>query len=130
SWGTDTVDGHNAFGVDWPLVGYYSVHTNKLDKFQVLLIDRSDTGANNFDIEFNYDQIQWETGDASGGSNGLGGSSARAGFSNGLSGMAEQSFELAGSAVNGAFLDSGPGGTSLIHNSFNSPVAGRYLFTV
>jgi hypothetical protein len=83
TYGTGTVNGHNAFGVTWPGVGYYATHTNKLNTFQVVLIDRSDIAAGNFDIEFNYDQIQWETGDASGGSNGLGGSSARVGFSNG-----------------------------------------------
>jgi hypothetical protein len=49
--------------------------------FQLVLIERSDTGAGNFDFEFNYDQIQWEARNASGGVNGLGGSSARAGFS-------------------------------------------------
>ena len=58
--------------------------------------------AGNFDIYFNYDRIEWEAGDASGGSNGLGGISARAGYSNG-SGSA---LELTGSGVAGSFLDS------------------------
>ena len=34
-------------------------------------------------MEFNYDQILWETGSASGGTNGFGGYPARAGYSNG-----------------------------------------------
>lgn len=122
-YGTDTVDGHPAFGVEWPAVGYYSGHTNKLNTFELVLINRSDTGAGNFDIEFNYDQIQWETGDASGGSNGLGGSPARAGFSNGST----TSFELPGSGISGALLDGGP--NSLIRHSLNSAVLGRYLFS-
>jgi hypothetical protein len=124
SYGNDTVNGNQAFGVEWPHVGYFGGHTDKLNTFELVLIDRSDTGAGNFDIEFNYDQIQWETGDASGGHSGLGGSSARAGFSNGST----YAYELPGSAVNGAFLDGGP--DSLTGHSFNSETPGRYYFTV
>lgn len=127
TYGTGTVDGRAAFGVNWDGVGYFSFGTNKLNHFQLVLIDRSNTGAGNFDIEFNFDQVEWETGGASGGSNGLGGNSARSGFSNG-SGDPGTFYELTGSGVNGAFLDGGPGGTALIHNSLNSNVDGRYLF--
>jgi hypothetical protein len=129
AYGAGTVDSHTAFGVTWPGVGYFASHTNLLNNFQLILIDRSDTGAGNFDFEFNYNQIQWNTGDASSGSGGLGGSPAAVGYSNG-SGVAGTNFELAGSHVNGAFLDSGPAGTSLIHNSLNSGVLGRYDFSV
>jgi hypothetical protein len=128
TYGTGIVAGHRAFGVTWPGVGHYSVSTSKLNAFQVVLIDRSDTGPGNFDIEFNYDQIQWETGDSSGGNNGLGGSSARAGFSNGT-GLPGTFFELPGSAVNGAFLDSNAQ-TGLIHNSANSQTPGQYVFSI
>ncbi len=127
TYGIDTVDGHTAFGVDYFDVGYYGEHTDKLNVFQVILIDRSDTGAGNFDIELNYDSIQWETGDASGGHDGLGGSSARAGFSNGT-GDPGTFYELPGSAVNGALLDSNPA-TGLINNSLGSTVPGRYVFS-
>lgn len=121
-FGTGTFDGHNAFGVDWVNVGYYSSHADKTNSFQMLLVDRSDTGAGNFDIVFNYDSILWETGDASGGVGGLGGSSARVGFSNGSS----AAYELAGSAVNGALLNGGP--DALISHRLNSDVDGRYIF--
>src|SRR5581483_5669804 len=84
--------------------------------------------AGNFDIEFNYDQIQWETGGASGGSGGLGGTSAAVGYSNGLSGASNVYFQLAGSLVNGALLDGGP--NALISHSLNSNVLGRYDFQV
>lgn len=124
-YGTGTFAGRNAFGVTWDGVGYYSGQVDKLNVFQTLLVDRSDTGSGNFDIYFNYDQIQWETGSASGGSGGLGGNSARAGYSNGT---AANSYELPGSAVNGAFLDSNLA-TGLIHGG-NTSVAGRYLFEV
>lgn len=128
TYGTDTVDGHTAFGVNYIDVGYFPSQDDKLNSFQLVLIDRSDTGAGNFDIEFNYDQIDWETGGASSGVNGLGGNSARAGFSNGT-GVAGTYYELAGSAVNGALLDDGPLATALILNMLNSNVAGRYIFS-
>lgn len=124
SYGNDTYSGYSAFGVEWPQVGYFAEGTNKLNTFELMLLDRSDTGAGNFDIYFNYDQIQWETGNASGGSNGLGGSSARAGYSNGVG----ASLELAGSAVNGALIDGGP--NALTTHSLNSGgVLGRYIFS-
>ncbi|NJM87115.1 MAG: hypothetical protein HC847_07905 [Hydrococcus sp. RU_2_2] len=126
SYGTGTADGRAAFGVTWRNVGYFSQKVDKTNSFQVVLIDRSDTGANNFDIEFNYDRIQWETGDASGGTNGLGGSSARVGYSNGT-GQPGTFFEIPGSAVNGAFLD-GNVNTGLVNRSLNASQLGRYVF--
>ena len=126
SFGTATYQGHPAFCVDWVNVGYYYLHTDKLNSFQLLLVDRSDVGAGNFDIIFNYDQIQWETGDASGGVAGLGGSSARAGYSNGST----AALELAGSAIPGALLD-GNTATGLVNNTRNAAgQLGRYVFPV
>ena len=107
TYGNDVVNGHNAFGINYLSVGYFSSHADKLNSFQLVLIDRSDLGAGNFDVEFNYDRITWETGDASGGVNGLGPVSASAGWSNGT-GLAGTSFQLPGSLVPGAFLDGGP----------------------
>jgi hypothetical protein len=129
TYGQWTVGSRPAFGANWDGVtgvGYYNQRVDRLNKFQLVMIDRSDIGAGDFDFEFNYDQIQWETGDASGGSGGLGGNSARAGFSNGT-GNPGTAYELPGSAINGAFLDGGP--NSLVAGS-NIGVAGRYLFTV
>lgn len=63
--------------VTWNNVGYYSVHSNLTNNFQMLLRNQ---GGGNFDIEFRYDRLQWTTGDASGGSGGLGGTPAQAGF--------------------------------------------------
>jgi hypothetical protein len=131
TFGNDVVDGHTAFGVNWIDVDYYysdPTHTNR-NSFQLVLIDRSDVGPYDFDIEFNYDQVRWEAGTASGGdTNGLGGYSARAGYSNGTR-VAGTFFELAGSAVNGAFLDSNVA-TGLIYNMLNSTQPGRYVFQV
>lgn len=126
-YGNDVVNGRNAFGVTWDEVDYFpsnAAHGDQLNTFQLVLIDRSDIAPGDFDIEFNYAQILWETGGASGGSGGLGGSSARVGYSNGVN----TQFELPGSGVNGAFLDGGPPATSLVQNSLNSSVLGRYRF--
>lgn len=66
--------------VTWHNVGYYSSNNDKLNDFQLTLQNRSDTGVGNFDIEFRYNQLQWTTGDASGGTGGLGGTPAQAGY--------------------------------------------------
>jgi len=116
TYGTGTVNGYPAFGVNWVDVGYYSSHVDKLNSFQLILIDRSDRGVGDFDMEFNYNKIEWETGDVTG-DNGFGGNSARAGFSNG-SGERGTYYEFPGSGVHGAFLDRNLE-TGLIYHSRN-----------
>ncbi|MEP6835544.1 MAG: nidogen-like domain-containing protein [Gemmatimonas sp.] len=123
TYGLDTFSGHSAFGVNWfsecgfwtgagagPTctgntgVGYFADHVDKLNAFQLILIERSDVAAGDFDFEMNYAcKENWETGDASGGTGGLGGSSVRIGYSNGT-GVAGTNYEKPGSGVNGAFL--------------------------
>jgi uncharacterized protein (TIGR03437 family) len=127
TYGTDTVNGHAAFGVNWVDVGYFASHDDKLNSFQLVLIDRADLGPGNFDIEFNYNRILWETGDASGGSAGFGGVPASAGYSNGT-GKPEGSFEILGSRQRGLFLDSSRFG--LVKRTLNSNVRGRLVFFV
>ena len=127
-WGETTYQGHRAFCVNWVNVGYYNARADKLNSFQLLLVEREDSAAGDFDIVFNYGSITWETGDASGGVGGLGGSSAHAGYSNG-DGQAGTSFELLGSGRNGAFLD-GNAEFGLIDHSFGSSQLGRYVFPV
>ncbi len=124
-YGEDSIDGRKAFGINYFTVGYFASHADRLNTFQIVLIDRSDTGSGNFDVEFNYERIQWETGDASGGTGGLGGTPVVVGWSNG-SGAPGTSFELAGSLISGQFLDNGP--RALARRRLNSPVLGRYLF--
>ena len=122
------------FVVDWIQVGYFDQHDDKLNSFQLILQDLSAVPGfipGDFRIVFNYDRILWETGDASSGTNGLGGNSARVGFSDG-SGQPGTFFELTGSGQNGALLDGGP--LSLVGNKV--PAAdpslsmGRYQFVV
>jgi len=123
-YGQNTLNGHDVFGVNWIDVGYYGSHADKLNSFQLIIVDRSEVNTGDFDFEFNYDKIQWETGDASDGSGGLGGSSARAGWSDGVA----NAYEIDGSAINGALLDGGP--NALVDGSLNSNVPGRYIFSV
>lgn len=124
-YGAASLGGRNVFGVNWIDVGYYDTAADKLNSFQLILTDRSDTGAGNFDIEFNYDRILWETGSASGGTNGFGGTSAAVGYTDG----GANDFEFAGSRVPGSFLDSDPV-SGLIHGSRNSNILGQYIFSV
>jgi hypothetical protein len=124
TYGTGTIGGQNAFVVTWPGVCFFYINCTKTNTFQVVLIDRSDIAAGDFDIEFNYDNIEWETGDASGGVDGLGGSCARAGWTNGST----ESYELPGSATCGEFLNGGA--HDLPENSLNSTVDGRYVWNV
>ena len=125
-YGQNTINGRRVFGVNWFDVGYFDTKADKLNQFQLIITDRSDIFAGDFDFEFNYNQINWETGSASssGGVDGLGGNSARVGWSNGN----VKSFELGGSALNGALLDTGT--NALVSGSLNSNVAGRYVFNV
>jgi len=120
TYGTNTVDGRTAFGVNWIDVGYYYKMADKTNSFQLVLIDRSDRTNGDFDLEFNYAKIQWEAGQVSGGY------SARAGYAS-TSGSTNSTFELNGSGTNGAFLDTNTV-TGLIYTNFNSTVPGRYVF--
>lgn len=126
-WGTTTFQGHRAFCATWKDVGYYSGHNDKTNSFQLLLVEREDAKPGAFDIIFNYDKVQWESGDASGGVGGLGGSVARAGFSNGT-GADNASYELVGSGESGAFLDSDPRG--LTRRATASNIPGRFIWQV
>jgi hypothetical protein len=62
----------------WSAAGF----DTRRNSFQIVLLDRSDTGTRNFDIELNYDKVEWETADSNGGVNGLGGYAAQAGYAN------------------------------------------------
>jgi hypothetical protein len=126
TYGTGTVDGRAAFAATWSGVGYYDGHSDRVNDFQAVLIDRSDTGAGNFDVEFNYGRMQWESGDFSGGVGGRGGSSARVGYSGGTR-EPGTFYELLGSGVPGAFLDDGPSQTALALAMLNSDIPGRYI---
>ncbi|MCM8612992.1 nidogen-like domain-containing protein [Accumulibacter sp.] len=123
-YGAANLGGRNVFGVNYIDVGVFS-QQNILNSFQMILTDRSDVAAGDFDIEFNYDRILWEAGTASNAPpGGLGGTSALVGYWT----SPTSNYTLPGSLVNGALIDGGP--NALISNSLNSNVDGRYIFRV
>ena len=71
--------------VQWKNVGYYSSYTNMLNTFQLIITDGTDPilpSGNN--IAFCYGDMQWTTGDASGGATtGFGGTAATVGINKG-----------------------------------------------
>jgi len=66
--------------ITWYYIGYFKYSTNKLNAFQLHIKNRSEVAPGDFDVCFIYEQLQWTTGSASGGYNGLGGTPAQAGF--------------------------------------------------
>jgi hypothetical protein len=124
TYGSATLGGFNVFGVNYIHVGVYNSQPIFND-FQMILTDRSDIAAGDFDIQFNYDTIVWEAGTASGApSGGLGGTSALVGYWT----SATSNATLPGSLVNGALVDGGP--NALISHSLNSNILGQYNFQV
>lgn len=126
NYGTGTYNGFSAFGITWNGVGYFPSGTNKTNTFQVILVSRPDLAVGDFDIIFNYGSIQWETGAASGGSNGLGGTSAAAGYALGT-GASGTYYQLPGSLVPGSLID---GGADALYVGSNDGVAGQFEFLV
>src|SRR5262249_7153936 len=108
---------NRTFTATWDDVGYYSGQTNKLNAFQLSIIEIDDQG--DFDIVFRYENIDWTTGGASGGSDGLGGTPARAGYS---AGDRSDSFELPQSGNQTAMLG--------LESASNVGVPGTFVFQV
>jgi hypothetical protein len=120
TYGTGTVQGNSAWGADWNATGCFETTAGGTDSFQVVLIQRSDLSPTAFEVEFNYGSIQWDSGQDSGGNGSCqDGTSAIAGYSD----NAGNSYELPGSSVDGAFLDSGP---NALAAGSNVGIAGRY----
>jgi len=75
----------NEMIVTWDAVGYYGLNADKLDSFQLVVRGPDyNIPVGEGAIGFFYKTMQWETGDASGGSGGFGGSPAAVGFGDGL----------------------------------------------
>lgn len=92
--------------VRWQTVGYYSMYDDKLNDFQLILTDGSDPilpAGNN--VSFCYGDMQWTTGDASGGANGFGGNPATVGVNrgNGVDYIQIGQFDQAGTNYDGPF---------------------------
>jgi hypothetical protein len=80
--------------ITWDRVSYYGATDSKLDTFQLVIRGAGyATPAGEGQIGFFYGDMNWETGDASGGSGGFGGHAAAVGFGDGQ----QNGFVLVGS---------------------------------
>ncbi|MBX3246536.1 MAG: hypothetical protein KF901_05075 [Myxococcales bacterium] len=80
--------------VTWYEVGYFSNRNDLRMSFQLVITNTLECGSGDFDVEFRYDRCEWTTGNASGGTDGFGGTPAQAGFD---AGNLEDFVELPGS---------------------------------
>jgi hypothetical protein len=75
----------NQIIITWDQVGYYNSQTDKLNSFQLVVRGPDySVPAGEGPIGFFYKTMQWETGDASGGNHGFGGTPAAVGFGDGI----------------------------------------------
>ena len=118
TYGPVTAGGDPAFCVLWNGVGYRENQDDKLNRVQLLLINRSSGG--HFDIVVNHGQVRWDQGAGK-----RGGPIASMGFADGLG----ASYVQPGSLTSGAFLDANVA-TGLIYNSHGSTQPGRYVFEI
>lgn len=92
--------------VQWENVGYFGTHDDKLNTFQLIMTDGTDPllspGSN---VSFCYKDMQWTTGDASGGSGGFGGTPATVGVNrgDGIDYIQIGLFDQAGAAYDGPY---------------------------
>lgn len=126
-WALDTT-GHRIV-VTWYNTGYYNAHTDHRMSFQLILSTPTTCGGagavGNFDVEFRFNRCEWETGDASGGSGGFGGTQAQSGFDATMGSTTSTNFvSLPGSRMAGI-------AAALCRNSNVMPAdAGVWRFTV
>jgi hypothetical protein len=91
-------DTPNQIIITWDMVGYYEAKGDKLNSFQLVLRGPGyAVPEGEGQIGFFYKSMNWETGDASGGTGGFGGDPAAVGFGTGTG----DGQVLAGSTENG-----------------------------
>ncbi|HTL80555.1 MAG TPA: PKD domain-containing protein [Bacteroidia bacterium] len=92
--------------VRWEGIGYYSLHVDKVNDMQLIITDGTDPllppGSN---VSFCYGDMQWTTGDASGGVGGFAGNPAVVGanMGDGVNYIQLGTFDAAGNTYNGPF---------------------------
>jgi hypothetical protein len=110
-WDLDAT-GNGVFTATWDDVGFFDSNTSLLNAFQLQLIG---VGGGDFDIKTTYESINWTTGDASGGTNGLGGTAARGGWNSG-NGTDFEEYSWSGSEADILSLGSGNGSYTQVRN--------------
>ncbi len=92
--------------VRWQTVGYFNSYADKVNDFQLIITNGSDPILpNGNNVSFCYGDMQWTTGDASGGVNGFGGSAATVGVNrgNGIDFIQIGQFDQPGNMYDGPF---------------------------
>ncbi len=92
--------------VRWQNVGYFNSYADKVNDFQLIITNGSDPILpNGNNVSFCYGDMQWTTGDASGGVNGFGGSAATVGVNrgNGIDYIQIGQFDQPGNLYDGPF---------------------------
>ncbi len=99
----------NRVVIIWDYVGYYSVHGDLRNTFELIFTDGTDPliGVGN-NVAFSYTTMQWTTGDASGGIGGFGGVPATVGVNKGDGVL----YALVGRFDNPSAVYDGPGGAN------------------
>ncbi len=103
--------------IQWDGVGYYDTHSDKVNTFQLIMTNGVDPIIpNGNNVSFCYKEMQWTTGDASGGTNGFGGTAATVGANSGDGTNFIQfgTFDQAGSTYNGP--NGAPSGVAWLNN--------------
>ncbi|MGH9327817.1 MAG: PEP-CTERM sorting domain-containing protein [Terriglobia bacterium] len=107
----------NQLIVTWDGVGYYNSSADKLDSFQLVLNNPSHVPTGEGVIGFFYGTMQWEVGDASGGTDGL---------------CADNSFQDGACTPAAAGFGDGQGNGQILQGSINPGIAGlvndKYLW--
>ncbi len=90
--------------INWEDVGYYSAQGDKRNTFQLILTDGVAPVVEGGNVAFCYQDMQWTTGSASGGTAGFGGTPATAGANKGdnLAYFLISRFDHAGADFDGA----------------------------
>lgn len=101
--------------ITWADVGFYRRNASATNSFQVQLFD---LGGGAVDVVFRYGSVEWTSGDLQGGSGGLGGTAAQAGYRIGSTGSTNL---LAASGNEAALL-------ALPQTPGNTGIAGLYVF--
>jgi len=91
--------------IKWEQVGYFNIHSDKVNTFQLIITDGLDPIVNGGNCSFCYGDMQWTTGDASSGVSGFGGIAATTGanLGNGVDYIQFGRFDAAGITYDGAY---------------------------
>lgn len=88
--------------VTWHNVGFYSSDNSRENTFQLVIISNENLDLDElWRVQFRYARCEWTTGNASGGSGGLGGTPAQAGFDAGD----QRTYEILPGSGTGQVLD-------------------------